>query len=186
MQLYSPLGGLVTRYVAKRIVAARRASAGRDELFEFIDPFAEDVRRRLDGREQGRGSSRPGGHGSDQDFRPVGQRRLLVEKDNHPSPHHLPISLGHHTLPPQQRTLDTARNRDFTRKFRRLPGATSLQIWARKDVLQVLRLRFGDEAVTEFEAAVNRLENLNQEEVLHKLAMQSRRLSQFRKAFPKP
>jgi hypothetical protein len=56
---------------------------------------------------------------------------------------------------------------------------------ARKDVLQALQLRFGPEAAQEFEAAVNRLENLEQLDELHKLAIQTRRISQFRSAFPK-
>jgi hypothetical protein len=60
------------------------------------------------------------------------------------------------------------------------------QIGARDAVLQALRLRFGDEAVAEFEAKVNGLENLDQLSGLHKLAIQSRRLSQFRKGFPRP
>jgi predicted transposase YdaD len=60
------------------------------------------------------------------------------------------------------------------------------QVRARKDVLQALQLRFGDDAVAEFEALVNRLDNLDQLSGLHKLAIQSRRLSQFRKGFPRP
>jgi hypothetical protein len=56
---------------------------------------------------------------------------------------------------------------------------------ARRAVLDVLRLRFGEEAVAEFEAGVNRLANLEQLRLLLQFAIQSRRLSQFRKAFPK-
>ena len=59
------------------------------------------------------------------------------------------------------------------------------QIRARLDVLQALELRFGPEAAKEFTSAINRLENLEQLGELHKLAIQSRRISQFRKAFPK-
>ncbi len=60
------------------------------------------------------------------------------------------------------------------------------QLQARKDVLQVLKLRFGDEAARELEEAVNRLGNLEQLQELHKIAIQSRRISQVRKALPKP
>jgi hypothetical protein len=67
-----------------------------------------------------------------------------------------------------------------------VPFQKGERIQARKSVLLVLRLRFGDETVTEFEAVVNRMENLEQLEALHKLAVQSRRVSQFRKAFPTP
>ncbi len=59
------------------------------------------------------------------------------------------------------------------------------QAQARLDVLQVLQLRLGPEAVQEFEQAVNELANLEQLQELHKLAVQSRRLSQFRRDFPK-
>lgn len=59
------------------------------------------------------------------------------------------------------------------------------RIRARKSILQVLQLRFGDEARTEFETAVNRLENLEQMDELYRIAILSRRLSQIRKAFPK-
>jgi hypothetical protein len=58
------------------------------------------------------------------------------------------------------------------------------QIRARKAVLQALRLRFGAEAATEFEEALEGIANLEQLEELHKFAIQSRRLSQFRRAFP--
>lgn len=56
---------------------------------------------------------------------------------------------------------------------------------ARKDILQVLQLRFGAEAMKEFEPAVNRIDHLEQLDELHRLAVQSRRISQFRRAFPK-
>lgn len=59
------------------------------------------------------------------------------------------------------------------------------QMGVRQSILQVLKQRFGDEAVTEFEAAVNRLENLEQLDALLKVAIKSRRRSQFRKALPK-
>jgi hypothetical protein len=55
---------------------------------------------------------------------------------------------------------------------------------ARESVLEVLRLRFGEEAAAEFQEAVNRLEHLEQLTALHRLAVQSRRLSQFRRGMP--
>jgi hypothetical protein len=56
------------------------------------------------------------------------------------------------------------------------------QIRGRKSVLQVLQLRFGDEAAKEFEEAVNRHEDLERLQELLQLAVTVRRLSQFRKA----
>jgi hypothetical protein len=56
---------------------------------------------------------------------------------------------------------------------------------ARKDILEVLQLRFGAEARTEFEPAVTRISNLEQLDELLRLAVQSRRISQFRRALPK-
>jgi hypothetical protein len=56
------------------------------------------------------------------------------------------------------------------------------QLNAREDVLQVLTLRFGAEAAKEFEDGVNRIDNLEQLKELHKIAVQSRRISQFRRA----
>jgi hypothetical protein len=55
----------------------------------------------------------------------------------------------------------------------------------REDVLEVLRLRFGEEAVTEFQEAINRLQHLDQLKALHRLAVQSRRISAFRKGMPR-
>jgi hypothetical protein len=56
------------------------------------------------------------------------------------------------------------------------------QVQARKNVLQVLSLRFGVQAAKEHKDAVNRIENLEQLDELHKIAIQSRRISQFRRA----
>jgi hypothetical protein len=56
------------------------------------------------------------------------------------------------------------------------------QARARKDVLQALAISFGAEAAKEHEEAVNCLQNLEQLEELLKLAIQSRRVSQFRRA----
>ncbi len=56
------------------------------------------------------------------------------------------------------------------------------QIARRQDVLQVLELRFGADAVREFEEAVNRVTNLEQLAALLKIAIQSRRVTQFRRA----
>jgi hypothetical protein len=53
---------------------------------------------------------------------------------------------------------------------------------ARKSVLQVLTIRFGAAAAKEHEEALNRIENLVQLTELHKIAIQSRRASQFRRA----
>ena len=52
---------------------------------------------------------------------------------------------------------------------------------AREAVLKVLKLRFGEESVTEFQQAINQISHLEQLDVLLALAVQSRRLSQFRK-----
>jgi hypothetical protein len=56
------------------------------------------------------------------------------------------------------------------------------QAHARQAVLQVLALRFGAEVAKEYEDAVNRLQNIEQLDELHKIAIQSRRPSQFRRA----
>jgi hypothetical protein len=53
---------------------------------------------------------------------------------------------------------------------------------ARKAVLQVLAIRFGAAAAKEHEDALNRIENLEQLMELHKIAIQSRRVSQFHRA----
>ena len=53
---------------------------------------------------------------------------------------------------------------------------------ARKAVLQALAIRFGQAAASEFTDAVNRLENVEQLDALLKIAIQSRRVSQFRRA----
>jgi hypothetical protein len=55
----------------------------------------------------------------------------------------------------------------------------------REDVLEVLRLRFGDEAVSEFQQAINSIQHLDQLKALHRLAIQSRRVSQFRHGMPR-
>jgi hypothetical protein len=55
---------------------------------------------------------------------------------------------------------------------------------ARDSVLEVLRLRFGEEAVAEFQEPINRMEHLEQLTALHRLAVQSRRVSQFRRGMP--
>jgi hypothetical protein len=52
----------------------------------------------------------------------------------------------------------------------------------RQDILQILGLRFGPETAKEFEQAVNQVANDAQLQELHKLAIQSRRVSQFRRA----
>jgi hypothetical protein len=56
------------------------------------------------------------------------------------------------------------------------------QVGTRKDILQALTIRFGAEVAKEHEQAINRLENLEQLEELHKIAIKSRRASQFRRA----
>jgi hypothetical protein len=56
---------------------------------------------------------------------------------------------------------------------------------AREYVLQVLRLRFGEEAVTEFQEAIDHIQHLEQLDALLKLAVQSRRISAFRKGMPR-
>jgi hypothetical protein len=56
---------------------------------------------------------------------------------------------------------------------------------AREDVLEVVRLRFGEQAVAEFSPAINKIEHMEQLKALHQLAVQSRRISQFRKGMPK-
>ncbi|HYT87846.1 MAG TPA: hypothetical protein VEL76_03930 [Gemmataceae bacterium] len=54
---------------------------------------------------------------------------------------------------------------------------------ARRLVLELLRVRFGDEAAKEFAQALSRIGNLKQLRELHRLAAQSRRVSQFRRTF---
>jgi hypothetical protein len=56
------------------------------------------------------------------------------------------------------------------------------QIRARKWLLQVLGLRFGEDKAKEFKEALERITDLGRLDELHKLAIQARRLSQFRKA----
>jgi hypothetical protein len=56
------------------------------------------------------------------------------------------------------------------------------QIGARKAVLQALALRFGEEETGEFREALERITDLDRLKELHKLAIQARRLSKFRKA----
>jgi hypothetical protein len=56
------------------------------------------------------------------------------------------------------------------------------QIARREDILEAIKVRFGAEAVREFEEAVNRIANLEQLQELHRLAIRSRRVSQFRRA----
>jgi hypothetical protein len=55
---------------------------------------------------------------------------------------------------------------------------------SRELLLEVLRLRFGEEAVTEFQDAINRLQHLEEINDLLYPALKCRRLSQFRKAMP--
>jgi hypothetical protein len=55
---------------------------------------------------------------------------------------------------------------------------------ARKDILQVLQLRFGEEAAQEFAQALNGIEGLERLDALLKLAVTTRRVSQFRRALP--
>jgi hypothetical protein len=57
---------------------------------------------------------------------------------------------------------------------------------ARVAVLQVLRLRFGEQAETECQQAINSIQHLEQLMGLHQLAVQCRRFSQFRQGMPKP
>jgi hypothetical protein len=60
--------------------------------------------------------------------------------------------------------------------------AEGRQLEARKVVLQLLGIRFGPDAVGEFEGIVNGIGDLEQLEELHRLAATSRRISQFRRA----
>jgi len=53
---------------------------------------------------------------------------------------------------------------------------------ARKYILHAIELRFGAAAAKEFEKAVGRVENLDQLEALHGIAIKGRRVTQFRKA----
>jgi hypothetical protein len=55
----------------------------------------------------------------------------------------------------------------------------------RAAVLDALEVRFGTATAKEFEEPLNKIENLDQLRELRKLAMQSRSLSRFRRAFPK-
>ncbi len=56
---------------------------------------------------------------------------------------------------------------------------------AREYVLRVLRARFGEEAATEFQNAINQMQHIEQLDSLIQLAAQTRRISQFRKSMPK-
>lgn len=56
------------------------------------------------------------------------------------------------------------------------------QLGIRTAVLQLLEIRFGPEATSEFEGTLNGIENLEQLAELHRLAATSRRISQFRRA----
>lgn len=53
----------------------------------------------------------------------------------------------------------------------------------REDVLQALQLRFGDKAVGEFTAGLQRINDAEALSRLHRLAIQSRRLTDFRRQF---
>ncbi len=53
---------------------------------------------------------------------------------------------------------------------------------ARESVREVLEIRFGLEALSEFEEALDRTNNLETLRALHKSALQARRISQCRKA----
>ena len=52
----------------------------------------------------------------------------------------------------------------------------------RKAVRDVLEIRFGLEAVSEFEEVLDRTDDLETLRALHRTAIQARRISQFRKA----
>jgi hypothetical protein len=52
----------------------------------------------------------------------------------------------------------------------------------REAVLQVLRIRFGDKAGEEFQPLLERIQHREQLQELHKIAVTSRRVSQFRRA----
>jgi predicted transposase YdaD len=52
---------------------------------------------------------------------------------------------------------------------------------AREDILAVVRLRFGDEAVAECQDLINAIDNLERLNELHQQAVVSRRFSQFRR-----
>jgi hypothetical protein len=67
--------------------------------------------------------------------------------------------------------------------FQQVADEAKVEI-ARENVLEVLRLRFGDKAVTEFQQAINCVQHLEQLKALHRLAIQSRRVSQFRQGMP--
>ena len=56
------------------------------------------------------------------------------------------------------------------------------QIRARKDVLQALNIRFGEDTASEFTEQLARIEQLDQLDALHRLAIKARRISQFRTA----
>ncbi len=56
------------------------------------------------------------------------------------------------------------------------------QTRARRDIMEVLEVRFGAEAAKEFEEAINTVADLGHLGELHRLALQSRRISQFRRA----
>jgi hypothetical protein len=56
------------------------------------------------------------------------------------------------------------------------------QIRARKDVLKLLKARFGEEEADKFKEALDRITDLDRLEELFNLAIRTRRLSQFRKA----
>jgi hypothetical protein len=56
------------------------------------------------------------------------------------------------------------------------------QIGARKSILQVLTLRFGEERAKEFTQALEGITDLNRFDELLRLAITARRLSQFRRA----
>lgn len=53
----------------------------------------------------------------------------------------------------------------------------------REDVLQALQLRFGDKAVTEFTPGLQRINDADALSRLLRLAIQSRRLTDFRRQF---
>jgi hypothetical protein len=56
------------------------------------------------------------------------------------------------------------------------------QIRARKDIRKALTLRFGEDAARDFTQALERITDLDRLDKLHELAIQARRLSQFRRA----
>ena len=89
----------------------------------------------------------------------------------------------------KDRTLDVlsiiGREQMHESPFYDIIAEKGTQIQARKNILQVLKIRYGAKAIKEFEPAVNKIDKLDQLDKLHRLAVKSRRLSEFRRAIPK-